>query len=146
MTLFFQFKRRLFISRETGVILNERAPEPAFFAACHSTCAVVFQPCSRLSPRATLTHLSCSPNFPRASITRYTHAKHEQILNFITEVQFSDFRNENGNENGLLHLIAAFFFSLMELTDALYFEHYAKVPIIIFQTWACTCLFCHAAG
>ena len=33
-------------------------------------------------PRATLTHLSCSPNFLRASITRYTHAKHEQILNF----------------------------------------------------------------
>ena len=27
--------------------------------------------------RATLTHLSCSPNLPRASITRYTHAKHE---------------------------------------------------------------------
>ena len=24
----------------------------------------------------------CSPNFPRASITRYTHAKHEQILNW----------------------------------------------------------------
>ena len=45
MTLFFQFKCRLFISGETGVILNERAPEPAFFAACHSTCAVVFQPC-----------------------------------------------------------------------------------------------------
>ena len=36
--------------------------------------------CSRLSPRATLTFLSCSPNFPRASITRYTHAKHEPIL------------------------------------------------------------------
>ena len=31
---------------------------------------------------ASLMHLSCSPNFPRASITRYTHAKHEQILNF----------------------------------------------------------------
>ena len=29
-----------------------------------------------------LTHLSCSPNFLRASITRYTHAKHEQILKF----------------------------------------------------------------
>ena len=29
----------------------------------------------------TRTHFSCSPNFPRASITRYTHAKHEQILN-----------------------------------------------------------------
>ena len=28
----------------------------------------------------------------------------------------------------------------VELTDALYFEHYAKVPIIIFQTWAtCAC-------
>ena len=27
-------------------------------------------------------HLSCSPNFPHASITRYTHTKHEQILNY----------------------------------------------------------------
>ena len=26
--------------------------------------------------------LSCSPNFPRAPITRYTDAKHEQIRNF----------------------------------------------------------------
>ena len=32
------------------------------------------------APRATLTHFSCSPNFPRASITRYTNAKHEQII------------------------------------------------------------------
>ena len=32
------------------------------------------------APRTTLTLLSCSPNFPRASITRYTHAKHEPIL------------------------------------------------------------------
>ena len=32
------------------------------------------------APRATLTYLSCSPNVLRASITRYTHAKHEQIL------------------------------------------------------------------
>ena len=32
------------------------------------------------TPRATLPLLSCSPNFPRASITRYTHAKHEPIL------------------------------------------------------------------
>ena len=30
--------------------------------------------------RVTLMHFSCSQNFPRASITRYTHAKHEQIL------------------------------------------------------------------
>ena len=34
------------------------------------------------TPRATLTLLSYFPNFPRASITRYTHAKHEPILNF----------------------------------------------------------------
>ena len=33
------------------------------------------------APRATLTLLSCSPNFPRASITRCTHAKHEPIVN-----------------------------------------------------------------
>ena len=32
-------------------------------------------------PRATFTHFSSSPDFPRASITRYTHANHEQILN-----------------------------------------------------------------
>ena len=35
------------------------------------------------APRETLTLLSCSPNFPRAFITRYTHAKHELILNFF---------------------------------------------------------------
>ena len=34
------------------------------------------------APRATLAHFSCSPNFPRASITRYTQGKHEQILNY----------------------------------------------------------------
>ena len=33
------------------------------------------------APRATLTQFSCSPNFQRGSITRYTHTKHEQILN-----------------------------------------------------------------
>ena len=36
------------------------------------------------APQATLTHFSCSPNFPYASINQYTHAKHEQILNFFT--------------------------------------------------------------
>ena len=39
------------------------------------------------APRAILTHFSGSSNFPRASITRYTHAKHEQILKY---------RNGNG--------------------------------------------------
>ena len=33
------------------------------------------------APRATLTNLSCAPNFPCVSIPRYTHDKHEQILN-----------------------------------------------------------------
>ena len=34
------------------------------------------------APRATLTNFLCSPNFPLASITRYTHAKHEQNPNY----------------------------------------------------------------
>ena len=38
------------------------------------------------APRATLTHFSCSPNFPRASVTRYTHAKHEQILHYSRDL------------------------------------------------------------
>ena len=33
--------------------------------------------------RDALTHFSRSPNFPHASITRYTHAKHEQVLNLF---------------------------------------------------------------
>ena len=36
---------------------------------------------SHATPRATLTLLSCSPDFLRDSITGYTHAKHEPILN-----------------------------------------------------------------
>ena len=34
------------------------------------------------APRATLKLLSCSPNFPRASITRCMHAKHEPIVKY----------------------------------------------------------------
>ena len=37
------------------------------------------------APRATLTLLSSSPNFPRASITRYTHANHEPILKALID-------------------------------------------------------------
>ena len=43
---------------------------------------------------ASLTHFSCSPNFPRASITRYTHAKHEKILKF-TEISIISLLNTN---------------------------------------------------
>ena len=53
VTLFFQFKYRLFTSRKMRVILNERALEPAFLAA--ELCALVFQPCRLcviLVPRA----------------------------------------------------------------------------------------------
>ena len=35
------------------------------------------------------TLLSCSPNFPRASITRYTYAKHEPILNEALNPNFT---------------------------------------------------------
>ena len=44
-------------------------------------------------PRATLTLLSCSPNFPRASITRYTHAKHEPILKLTLGGHVYEFTN-----------------------------------------------------
>ena len=40
------------------------------------------------SPRATLTLPSCSLNFPRASITRYTYAKHEPILKYFMVFAF----------------------------------------------------------
>lgn len=33
-----------------------------------------------VSPRATLTLLFCSPNFPRVSEPRYTRAKHESVV------------------------------------------------------------------
>ena len=39
------------------------------------------------APRATLTLLSCSPNFPRASITRHTYAKHEPILKYHYQIE-----------------------------------------------------------
>ena len=47
------------------------------------------------APRATLTLLSCSPNFPHASITRYTHAKHEPILNYNNDSDTDDDEIDN---------------------------------------------------
>ena len=44
------------------------------------------------APRATLTHFSCSRNFLRAFITRYTHAKHEQILNLLSTYRTVEYR------------------------------------------------------
>ena len=52
------------------------------------------------APRATLTHLSCSPNVPRASITRYTHAKHEQILK--SHVSRKNKRNDHSARVGII--------------------------------------------
>ena len=55
------------------------------------------------APRATLTLLSCSPNLPRASITRYTHVKHEPILKHGMTLEYLcsrfAFRNDTENEN-----------------------------------------------
>ena len=38
-------------------------------------------------PQATLKLLSCSPNFPSASITRYMYAKHEPIVKWQVPIQ-----------------------------------------------------------
>ena len=46
--------------------------------SCFKLC--VYLVMDATAPRATLTLLSCPPNFPRASITRYTQAKHEPSL------------------------------------------------------------------
>ena len=49
-----------------------------------------------VAPRATLTLLSCSPNFPSASIARYMHAKHEPNLNFYSALSFVNYTvNQN---------------------------------------------------
>lgn len=48
--------------------------------------------------QATLTHFSSSPNILHASITRYMHAKHEQIFKYI--VRFSE--TESGNTSSSL--------------------------------------------
>ena len=51
------------------------------------------------APRATRTPLSCSPNFPRASITRYTHAKHEPVLNYYAIKDIGHRARLRENEN-----------------------------------------------
>ena len=51
------------------------------------------------APVLTLTLLSCSPNFPRASITRYTHAKHEPILNYLGVRAFQQTTNKTCEES-----------------------------------------------
>ena len=44
VTLFFQFKYGLFTSREMRVILNERAPEPAFLPQVNVHAQSFFSP------------------------------------------------------------------------------------------------------
>ena len=51
------------------------------------------------APRATVTLLSCSANFLRISITRYTHAKHEPILKYYHTAEQS--KTPNCNEGKL---------------------------------------------
>ena len=51
---------------------------------------------ARVALGVTFTLLSRSPNFPRASITRYTHVKHEPILNcFARNLSFVRSRLKN---------------------------------------------------
>ena len=57
------------------------------------------------APRATRTLLSCSPNFPRASITRYTHAKHEPILNCVLCTVMAKKENKNIHQRTFSSLI-----------------------------------------
>ena len=48
------------------------------------------------APRATLTHFLCFPNFPRASKTRYTHAKHEQHVSTGVNKEYKRSNNDAG--------------------------------------------------
>ena len=80
------------------------------------------------APRATLTLLSCSPNFPRASITRCTHAKHEPIV------------NEHGTKTKLCHEMSlscitfiSFFFHLLMLRSH-------KYVFLDFVRFDCKCM------
>ena len=47
------------------------------------------------APRATLTHFSCSPNFPRAPITSYTHANMNKFLTLWLECDLTSGRLAN---------------------------------------------------
>ena len=50
--------------------------------------------------RVALTNFSCSPNFPRASITRYTLAKHELILNLSMRTSVRNFATCRSRQSG----------------------------------------------
>ena len=82
-----------------------------------------------LSPRANLTHLSCSPNFLPASITRYTQAKHEQILNYIIEI--------SSNSNRLETLLASSAFDSSVLATLLQ----GLAVLVFFFVLFCFCFF-----
>ena len=44
------------------------------------------------TPRATLTHLSCSPNFPRTSYLDESTLMYEPIVNLLSEAKYSGLR------------------------------------------------------
>ena len=52
------------------------------------------------SSSATLTYFSCSPNFPRTSITRYKHAKHEQNFNLGMRTSVRNFATCRSRQSG----------------------------------------------
>ena len=93
---------------------------------------------------ATLTHFSCSPNFPRASITRYTHAKHEKILNSRLNVYLppgiSQMKALLSFQNMLLKRLPFLEISarrlLFSVKESRHFQIFSRAPLSQVQFWA----------
>ena len=96
------------------------------------------------APRATLTHFSCSPNFQRASITRYTHTKHEQILNSRFNVYLpsgiSQMKALLSFQNMLLKRLPFLEISarrlLFSVKESRHFQIFSRAPLSQVQFWA----------
>ena len=70
----------VFSNNEMAAILVSQTNPMGLQLCSYSNLSYCFRK-TRQNPQAALMFLSCSTNFPRASITRYTHAKYELILN-----------------------------------------------------------------
>ena len=61
------------------------------------------------TPRATLTHLSCSPNFPRASYLDERTLTYEPIVNFCWVLSLKFSQEEKGSDRNKIELITRSF-------------------------------------
>ena len=85
-------------------------------------------------PRATPSLPSCSPNFPRASTTRYTHAKHGSILYFLVALNCSLFgERQLISEEDIFDLVWRLWGYFLPYYSHIYF---------FFFFWPPTCLIC----